>query len=190
MVKKFAKNNEAQAKLKFSNETNIVPIEEIILEATDKTSKNNYSKLLIKRRPNDDNFFCQLSLCRERTNEVTFRLGLANEAEKYIQQYIKIFTEEGRRPVSITKNILNPFHAKGQPIPSLLKEHGYSNEQTPSAFTSCSKSNSLTFQNYFSKKNPLDCNDKQLQTYQKFLYQQQLNLLKQQATVTTTSRDG
>jgi hypothetical protein len=57
-------------------------VEEIILEATDKTSKNNYSKLLIKRQSNYDVFFCQLSLRADQANGVLFRLGFANEAIK------------------------------------------------------------------------------------------------------------
>lgn len=79
---------------------------------------------------------------------------------------------------------MNASHGKGHQVPSLLREYGYSNEPPhSSAFTSFAKNNTLTFQNYFNKKNSLDCNDKQLQTYQKFLYQQQqqqLNLHKQQ----------
>lgn len=187
LVKKFAKNSE---KFKFTNDQSLVSIEEIILEAVDQTSKNNYSKLLIKRRPNDEIYFCQLSLCIDQSNNVLFRLGLVSEAEKYIQQYIKIFTEEGRRQVTITKNILNAMYSMNY---NLLKEHGYSNEHGPSAFTSLGTNrkqlnnlpmaNGNTFQSYFNKKNQNDCNDKQLQTYQKFLYQQQqqqLLLQKQQ----------
>ena len=79
LVKKFAKNSE---KFKFTNDQSLVSIEEIILEAVDQTSKNNYSKLLIKRRPNDEIYFCQLSLCSDQSNNVLFRLGLVSEAEK------------------------------------------------------------------------------------------------------------
>lgn len=79
LVKKFAKGNDRP---KASNDQNLIPMEEIILDAVDKTSKNNYSKLLIKWRQSDDNYFCQLSLCIDQSNEVTFQLGLANEAEK------------------------------------------------------------------------------------------------------------
>lgn len=78
-MKKFAKGNDRP---KVSNDQNLVPVEEIILDAVDKTSKNNYSTLLIKRRQSDDVYFCQLSLCSDQSNEVTFQLGLANEAEK------------------------------------------------------------------------------------------------------------
>lgn len=147
LVKKFAKTSD---KPKYSNEQTLVTIEEIILEAVDKSSKNNYSRLLIKRRVNDDIYFCQLSLCNDQTNEVLFRLGLAIDAEKYIQQYIKIFTEEGRRPVAITKNTPP---SGNQRLNSLLKDAniGYScNETAPSAFKLV---NGISFQSYFKKKN-------------------------------------
>jgi hypothetical protein len=48
----------------------------------DKSSKNNYSKLLIKRRSNDGIYFCQLSLRKGLNTETLFRLGLAHDAEK------------------------------------------------------------------------------------------------------------
>ncbi len=92
-----------------------MPIEEIILEAVDKSSKNNYSKLLIKRRSSDGVYFCELSLRRyentpadskSNSNEVLFRLGFCSDAEKYIQQYVQIFTEEGRRAVNIRHNLI------------------------------------------------------------------------------------
>lgn len=57
-------------------------MEEIVLKAVDKNSKNNYSKLLIKRRSLDDIYFCQLSLCIDQSNDVLFELGFASEAEK------------------------------------------------------------------------------------------------------------
>ena len=79
LVKKFAKNIE---KFKYTNDQSLVSMEEIVLEAVDRNSKNNYSKLLIKRRLNDEIYFCQLSLCNDHSNDVLFRLGLANEAEK------------------------------------------------------------------------------------------------------------
>lgn len=184
LVKKFTKNFE---KNKFTDDLTLDPIEEIILEAVDKTSKNNYSKLLIKRRNNDEIYFCQLSLCSDQTNGVLFRLGSFQDAEKYIQQYIKIFTEEGRRNISITKNMLNSSLGDKKSI-SLLKEFGH--ESAPSAFTSFSsigkQGNNLvngnTFQSYFNKKSSIDFNDKQLQMYQNFLYQkqqQQLQIQKQ-----------
>ncbi len=176
LVKKFAKTVE-RPKLSTNTDHTLIPIEEIILEAVDKTTKNNYSKLLIKRRSTDEVYFCQLGLCSDQTNEVVFRLGLANEAEKYIEQYIKIFTEEGRRAVSITKKNLT-----GSPHFAYSNNFG---ENVSSAFTffpprsqqqsqQTSLTSSNTFQSYFkNKKSLLDFNDKQLQTYQNFFYQQQ-----------------
>ncbi len=92
----------------------------ILSEACDRTSKNNYSRLLIKKRPADGIYFCQLSLkphqpssqsSSDLTNtnnlDTEFKLGLIGDAEKYIQQYVKIFSEDGRRPVTIKHNVLH-----------------------------------------------------------------------------------
>jgi hypothetical protein len=157
-----------------------ISIEQLILEAIDKLSKNNYSKLLIKRQSDDDVYFCQLSLRPDQSNDVLFRLGFANEAEKYIQQYIKIFTEEGRRPVTIKhhliqKNNLNTLGSlMGNQKSTFLNDlnSGLTSESqvysmsSPSAFTTFSapasavklkqpKSglNGISFQSYFNKKN-------------------------------------
>lgn len=148
LVKKFANNLEYP---KYTNEQTLVPIEEIVLEAVDKNSKNNYSRLIIKRRNLDDIHFCQLSLCSDQSNDVLFELGFSNEAEKYIQQYIKIFTEEGRRPVAITKKNMS----SDQRSQSLLRD----TNQVPSLASDLKQtsglsynSNSTTFQSYFNKK--------------------------------------
>jgi hypothetical protein len=102
-----------------------MPTEAIVLEASDTITKNNYSKLIIKRSLNDGAYYCQLSLRRsgdiesndlnengEQTSEnarliaerdgVLFRLGQSSNVEKYVQQYVKIVTEEGRRNVKNT----------------------------------------------------------------------------------------
>ena len=95
--------------------TSLQSIEEFVLEACDKTSKNNYSKLLIKKRASDGIYFCQLSLRpppsdddldTSTSRDILFRLGLVTDAEKYIQQYVKIFTEDGRRAVNIKHNLI------------------------------------------------------------------------------------
>ena len=75
--------------------------------------------MLIKKRPADGIYFCQLSLkppsppppqlldsCSS-SLDTQFRLGLIGDAEKYIQQYVKIFSEDGRRPISIKHNIIH-----------------------------------------------------------------------------------
>jgi hypothetical protein len=54
----------------------------VILEAVDKQSKNNYSKLLIKQRSNDGIYFCELSLKNDQSNDINFRLGSACDVEK------------------------------------------------------------------------------------------------------------
>ena len=41
------------------------------------------------------------------TLDTEFKLGLIGDAEKYIQQYVKIFSEDGRRPVTIKHNVLH-----------------------------------------------------------------------------------
>ena len=82
----------------------------MVLEAVDKQIKNNYSRLLIKQRASDGVYFCELYL-KPVTSENGefddfFRLGLASDVERYVQQYVKIFTEEGRKAVSIRHNLL------------------------------------------------------------------------------------
>ena len=127
LVKKFTKTFE---KPKYTLEPMLNAVEEIVLEALDKSSKNNYSKLLIKRRTSDGLYFCHLFLAppkpstpRQPTSKsntglvgesdgdvesgVLFKIGLAYQAEKYIQQYVNIFTEEGRRAVTVKHKLLN-----------------------------------------------------------------------------------
>jgi hypothetical protein len=118
VIKRFHKTtNDSNSRLlnnyNYDYDSSLTPIEEIILEAVDKTSKNNYSKLLILKRLSDGIYFCELSLSRPDVNstsntnsQVVFKLGLSNEASKYIEQYVNIFTEEGRRPVQIEHNLL------------------------------------------------------------------------------------
>ncbi len=108
LVKRFTNLTNIEKSLLTSNLTNtnnseisLNSIQEITLEANDPNSKNNYSKLLIKKRSNDGIYFCQLSLRNNDTTNVLFELGNLIETEKYIEQYIKIFTEDGRRSVSI-----------------------------------------------------------------------------------------
>ena len=59
-------------------------IEEVILEAIDKQSKNNYSRLLIKQRACDCVYFCELYLKNgEQTSyDDIFRLGHSSDVEK------------------------------------------------------------------------------------------------------------
>ena len=88
---------------------------------------------MIKRRTNDGIYFCQLSLRKGFNSETLFRLGEAHDAEKYkmllyiyflqknlnnyvqkkryIQQYVRIFTEEGRRPVTIKHILIERLHS-------------------------------------------------------------------------------
>jgi hypothetical protein len=71
---------------------NQMPIEEIILEAVDKNSKNNFSRLLVKRRSCDGVYFCQLFLRSSEAaaageksndaNDVQFKLGMSSDAER------------------------------------------------------------------------------------------------------------
>jgi hypothetical protein len=68
-------------KPKYTNEASLVPIEEIILEA-DKNIKNNYSRLIIKRRSNDGVYYCQLELRNEDNGDILFQLGNYIDAKK------------------------------------------------------------------------------------------------------------
>ena len=72
--------------------------------------------MTIKKRPADGIYFCQLSLEPSTTSSSTlvdapldtqFRLGLIGDAVKYIQQYVKIFSEDGRRPITIKHNLIH-----------------------------------------------------------------------------------
>jgi hypothetical protein len=99
LVKKFAK---LEPDLKLNHLINepisiLLPIEEIILEAVDKNSKNNFSKLFIQRRWSDGVYFCQLSLRMNEFNyqiesqessslssDVLFKLGQLHDAEKLV----------------------------------------------------------------------------------------------------------
>lgn len=81
-VKKFLKVHD---KPKYSNEANLVAIEEIILEA-DKNVRNNYTKMIIKRRSNDGFYYCQLELRSEDKGDIVFQLGNYIDAKKYKKQ--------------------------------------------------------------------------------------------------------
>ena len=107
LVKKLARADLDLLKLNDSSnqEPVLYPIEEIVLEATDKTSKNNYSRLFIQRRSSDGVYFCRLSLkLPEPINknqsdtssnntdvssktDAMFILGQANDVEKYEFQF-------------------------------------------------------------------------------------------------------
>jgi hypothetical protein len=139
-VKRFSSQSAHLDKPPLNNDLTLYPIQEIILEAVDKASKNNYSRLLIKRRSSDGIYFCQLSLKKnDQSNDVLFELGLQIEAEKYISQYIKIFTEEGRRAVSLKQNLLEQsLPAKESPVSTTkqLSSNDISNKSSQFDFNS------------------------------------------------------
>ncbi|CAF0981522.1 unnamed protein product [Brachionus calyciflorus] len=177
LVKYFTKIHEP---IKYSVEPNLIPIEELILEAEDKTSKNNFSKIVILRQSIDGIYYCQLSLRCDQKNEISYRLGSALDAEKYIQQYVKIFTEEGRRQVNLKHNLIE----KSTDNKSAISYSTLKKNINTSMVNSC-----IPFQNIFPNKN---LNDKQLQSYQMFLqqeFQQQRNHLENLRRSRSTSSD-
>lgn len=125
------------------------------MEAEDKSSKNNYSKLVILRQSNDGSFYCKLSLRNDQKNEISFRLGTALNAEKYIQQYLKIFTEEGRRQVSLKHNLIEKPSENKPNYSTFKKPKNTSLVQTGLPFQSISPIQNIK--------------DDQLQSYQMFL---------------------
>ncbi|RNA02753.1 transcription factor SPT20 -like protein [Brachionus plicatilis] len=153
LVKRFSKCPE---QTRYTLEPNLIPIEELVLEAEDKSSKNNYSKLVILRQTNDGAYYCKLSLRNDQKNQISFRLGSASDAEKYIQQYVKIFTEEGRRQVNLKHNLIEKPVENKPNYSALKKPTNTSLVQT-----------GLSFQNISPTQN---LNDKQLQSYQTFLH--------------------
>lgn len=140
----------------------------MVLEAEDKSSKNNYSKLVILRQSNDGSYYCKLSLRSDQRNEISFRLGTASDAEKYIQQYLKIFTEEGRRQVSLKHNLIEKPCENKPNYSTIKKPINTSLVQTGVSFQSISPIQNLK--------------DDQLQSYQMFLqkeFHQQRNQFEQ-----------
>lgn len=60
---------------------------------------------MILKKPSDDRFIGELYIDRSNepsssSNKCAFELGTAPLKDKYINQFIEIFTEEGRRQVS------------------------------------------------------------------------------------------
>jgi hypothetical protein len=99
---------------------------------------------------------------------------------RYIQQYLKIFTEEGRRAVTIKHNLIErPSENRADDESNIF----YSTLKKP--VNSSPVLSGLPFNNYFDSKLSLsEFNDKQLHAYQLFLQQQfkQQHQQKQQQT--------
>ena len=85
-----------------------------------------------------------------------FKLGLSSDAEKYIQQYVKIFTEEGRRAVNIRHNLLeihsNNSNGENSNIGTLNRAATYSTIKKPLNM-SC-VSTGVQFQSLYQNKTP------------------------------------
>ena len=58
---------------------------------------------MILKKPSDDRYIGELHIDRSEnnSNKCTFELGTAPLKDKYIDQFIEIFTEEGRRQVRV-----------------------------------------------------------------------------------------
>ena len=66
--------------------------------------KLHRSRLVILKKSSDDRFIGELHIDRSEgnSNKCTFELGTAPLKDKYISQFIEIFTEEGRRQVRLS----------------------------------------------------------------------------------------
>lgn len=101
---------------------------------------------------------------------------------RYVQQYVKIFTEEGRRSVNIMHNLLDKNKSNNKP--------GSNTSSVASIFSTIRKPNDVSlvshgvmFQSLFSKTttNNQELTDKQVLMYQAFLQNEhQQKILKQQ----------
>lgn len=83
-------------------------VEEYVLETDRGNGRVNFIKLSILQRPSNSEYLGMLYLDRdykadERNGEACqFSLGTRAHANRYIQQFTEIFTEEGRKKVKIT----------------------------------------------------------------------------------------
>lgn len=83
-------------------------VEEYVLETERGNGRVNFIKLSILQRPSNSEYLGMLYLDRdyredERNGEACqFSLGTRAHANRYIQQFTEIFTEEGRKKVKIT----------------------------------------------------------------------------------------
>lgn len=110
-VEKYAKAYEKPKETKDSNFHNSQLIEQYILE-TDRSGGHIYHiKLSIFQRPVNSEFLGELYVDRDHKEgkkngeACQFSLGTRAHANRYIQQFTEIFTEEGRKSVKITHNV-------------------------------------------------------------------------------------
>ncbi|KAI0216259.1 hypothetical protein LSAT2_031703 [Lamellibrachia satsuma] len=108
-VEKYAK---ALEKPKLTLDNTPVTVEEFTLETERSHGKVNYSRLTILQRLSDECYSGMLYVDRDYTEGTSegstcrFPLGTKANVEKYITQFREIFTEEGRRQVKITHQVL------------------------------------------------------------------------------------
>lgn len=110
-VEKYARAYEKPKETKDSNFHNSQLIEQYILE-TDRSGGHIYHiKLSIFQRPVNSEFLGELYVDRDHKEgkkngeACQFSLGTRAHANRYIQQFTEIFTEEGRKSVKITHNV-------------------------------------------------------------------------------------
>ncbi|KAF6034300.1 hypothetical protein EB796_007396 [Bugula neritina] len=84
-----------------------VVVEEYTMETERPMGKLHRSRLIILKKPSEDKYIGELHIDRSEysSNKCVFELGTAPLKDKYISQFIEIFTEEGRRQVKIVHSL-------------------------------------------------------------------------------------
>ncbi|XP_046852925.1 transcription factor SPT20 homolog isoform X2 [Xenia sp. Carnegie-2017] len=110
-VMKFSKKVEAS---KLDSNSAPETVQEIVLEAEKSENHNYHCRVTIQRRPADLQYLGELSLHEDAaTKEITqnkekcckFFLGSKLSAQRYLQQFQDLYTEEGRKSVKISSYI-------------------------------------------------------------------------------------
>ncbi|CAH1268062.1 SUPT20H [Branchiostoma lanceolatum] len=100
----------ALEKPKSTSDNTPITVEEVVLEAERSNNKILHSRVTIQQRPTDNFYQGELYVDRdhqpgdskrENGTSCKFPLGSKVNAQRYIQQYKDLFTEEGRRSVKI-----------------------------------------------------------------------------------------
>ncbi|XP_067945159.1 transcription factor SPT20 homolog [Watersipora subatra] len=88
-----------------SSDCTPIVVDEYAIETERPMGRLNRSHLVILKKPSDENFLGELRIdhIEGDTSRCSFELGTEPLKEKYIEQLIEIFSEEGRRQVKITR---------------------------------------------------------------------------------------
>lgn len=112
-------------------------VEEYVLETDRGNGRVNFIRLSILQRPSNSEFLGMLYLDRdykedEKNGEACqFSLGTRAHANRYIQQFTEIFTEEGRKKVKIT-HVVPGQQPRVTCTTGLWEQHQQQQQQQPS----------------------------------------------------------